>query len=169
MSAKPSANRTACKLRLQVPSALRAPGAGYFKRLGDNRREFEMDTPRQFNTFQEMVDVLAPNTPHALVLDWWRRLERAVDYYFVAYFGRIRPKPREYRAVFSADSRIGSVAASQIDKLRRRRNEIAHGSSQSLSSVEAAAFAESAWRLAWMIGSAVPNDRALESGAALVV
>ena len=28
----PSVNRTACKLRLQVPSALRAPAAGYLKR-----------------------------------------------------------------------------------------------------------------------------------------
>jgi hypothetical protein len=27
-----SVNRTACKLRLQVPSALRAPAAGYLKR-----------------------------------------------------------------------------------------------------------------------------------------
>jgi hypothetical protein len=27
-----SANRTACKLRLQVPSALRSPAAGYLKR-----------------------------------------------------------------------------------------------------------------------------------------
>jgi len=30
--ANPSVNRTACKLRLQVPSALRAPAAGYLKR-----------------------------------------------------------------------------------------------------------------------------------------
>jgi hypothetical protein len=29
-----SVNRTTCKLRLQVPSALRAPAAGYLKRLG---------------------------------------------------------------------------------------------------------------------------------------
>ena len=28
-----SVNRTACKLRLQVPSALRAPAAGYLKRV----------------------------------------------------------------------------------------------------------------------------------------
>jgi hypothetical protein len=28
----PSVNRTVCKLRLQVPSALRAPAAGYLKR-----------------------------------------------------------------------------------------------------------------------------------------
>jgi hypothetical protein len=27
-----SVNRTACKLRLQVPSALRAPASGYLKR-----------------------------------------------------------------------------------------------------------------------------------------
>ncbi len=27
-----SVNRTVCKLRLQVPSALRAPAAGYLKR-----------------------------------------------------------------------------------------------------------------------------------------
>ena len=33
-SSNQSVNRTACKLGLQVPSALRAPAAGYLKRLG---------------------------------------------------------------------------------------------------------------------------------------
>jgi hypothetical protein len=32
MGSNLSVNRTACKLRLQVPSALRAPAAGYLKR-----------------------------------------------------------------------------------------------------------------------------------------
>ena len=32
MPPNPSVNRTACKLRLQVPSARRAPAAGYLKR-----------------------------------------------------------------------------------------------------------------------------------------
>jgi len=31
-AAIPSVNLTACKLRLQVPSALRAPAAGYLQR-----------------------------------------------------------------------------------------------------------------------------------------
>ena len=32
MTPNPTVNRTACKLRLQVPSALRAPAAGYLAR-----------------------------------------------------------------------------------------------------------------------------------------
>ena len=32
LTPNPSVNRTACKLRLQVPSALRAPAAGYLER-----------------------------------------------------------------------------------------------------------------------------------------
>lgn len=128
-----------------------------------------MDSFGQFDTFDEMISVLAPNNPHALVLDWWRRLERAIDYYFVAYYGRRRPKHAEYLEVLRADSRIGDAAASEIDRLRMRRNEIAHGGGEWLSPAEAEVFARSVLSLEWMIGCAVPDKLALETGAGRVV
>jgi hypothetical protein len=112
---------------------------------------------------------LAPNNPHALILDWWRRLERAIDYYFVAYYGRRRPTVIEYLEVFEADPQIGAAAASEIDRMRLRRNEIAHGTDNPLSPAEAAAFAERALDLEWTIGCAVPDQLALETGAGRVV
>jgi hypothetical protein len=41
MLANTSVNRTACKLGLQAPSALRAPAIGYLKRSPDRRRSGE--------------------------------------------------------------------------------------------------------------------------------
>ncbi len=32
----------------------------------------------QFHTFDEMAAVLSENTPHALVQDWWSRLEAVI-------------------------------------------------------------------------------------------
>ncbi len=42
----------------------------------------------QFRTFQEMIDVVAPNMPHALILDWWRRVELTLRYYTIAHHNR---------------------------------------------------------------------------------
>jgi len=43
-----------------------------------------------FRTFAEYVDVIGRNAPHALVLDWWRRLDLALlDY--VQSLGEYRP------------------------------------------------------------------------------
>lgn len=41
MTPNPSANRTAHKLRLRVPSALRAPASGYLKRWASMRGQYE--------------------------------------------------------------------------------------------------------------------------------
>ena len=109
-----------------------------------------------------MVDTLAPNTPHALALDWWRRLERAIDYYFVAYHGRRRPVFREYLEEFRNHPGIGEAFASEIDGLRIRRNHIAHGDGEPLTPAEAATFAERSLDLLWKIARAVPNERSNE-------
>ena len=33
-------------------------------------------------TLDEFVELLAENSPHAAVLEWWRRVDRAIDLYF---------------------------------------------------------------------------------------
>ena len=120
-----------------------------------------------FRTFDEMVSVLARNTPHALVLDWWRRLERTLDYYFIAFHRRSRPK--NYIGILASDERVDSRIVSIVDGLRRRRNTVAHCGVQDLSPDDAVGFAKAAWLTVWAIGSTVPDALASESGAARMV
>jgi hypothetical protein len=66
----------------------------------------------EFRTFQEMVRVLALNTPHALILDWWRRVDRGIDYYFGAR-GVTRPSSAaEVDEVLASDPELGSEVRS---------------------------------------------------------
>jgi len=37
---------------------------------------------RYATTFEEHVQISAIESPHGLILDWWRRLSRAIDEYF---------------------------------------------------------------------------------------
>ena len=82
---------------------------------------------------------MALNAPHALVLDWWRRLHSAVDFYFGA---RGLNRPRNYIEILANDPRIGPDLAAEVDSLRIQRNQIAHERGKLVSTEEAAAFAE---------------------------
>jgi hypothetical protein len=120
-----------------------------------------------FCTFDELVAVLSKNAPHGLVLDWWLRLERALDYYFIAFHGR--PRPRNFLQVLRSDGRVDSDIIVIVDGLRRVRNRVAHRSNGMLSTDDASRFARAACMAGWAIGSAVPDKSAIESGAARVV
>jgi hypothetical protein len=41
-------------------------------------------------TFEEYVQILAIESPHALILDWWRRLEVAINEYFEVHGVAVR-------------------------------------------------------------------------------
>jgi hypothetical protein len=109
-----------------------------------------MTVTTQFQTFPEMIQVMATNCPHALIQDWWARLEAQV------------------RAVQPIQSK-GAAIHSQIDSLRRfglndkdtdelhgmrkLRNRCAHGEAPPITAETAAFFAFRAWSIAWSIAS----------------
>ena len=97
-----------------------------------------------------MVSVLALNNPHALVLDWWRRLERAIDCYFRAR-GLPRPSAIEAEAAIADDPNLGSAVAAEIRELRRTRNAVAHEEPQSIGPDDAAAYAPKCFHLMWRV------------------
>jgi hypothetical protein len=106
----------------------------------------------EFTTFDEMVSVLALNNPHALVLDWWRRLERAIDYYFNAR-GLRRPPAVEAEDAIAADPKLGPAVAAEIRQLRRTRNAVAHDEPQPIARDEAATYAAACLRLIWEVAT----------------
>jgi hypothetical protein len=126
-----------------------------------------MTQEAMFQTFGEMVRVLSLNAPQALVLDSWRRLERALDYYFIGLHGHKRPK--NYVLALSNDKLLTAEVVQTIDQLRLLRNRIAHDPSTGFATDEAAAFAERAHEASWALGCAVPDEKAIASGACRVV
>ena len=104
----------------------------------------------QFTTFDEMVSVLSLNNPHALVLDWWRRLERAIDYYFTTR-GLPRPSALEAEAAMANDPGLGPAVVAEIRELRRMRNAVAHEEPQPIAPDDAAAYATKCFHLMWRV------------------
>ena len=99
-----------------------------------------------FRTFAEYVDVVGRNAPHALVLDWWRRLDLAVRDYFQS-LGEKRPLTRNGEEKRIADDpQLGPAVALALPQLRRSRNAVAH-EQIILAPSDAAAYAEAALRM----------------------
>jgi hypothetical protein len=113
----------------------------------------------EFRTFQEMVSVLALNTPHALILDWWRRLDRGIDYHFRAR-GILRPSSvAAVEQVLASDPELGPELVAQSRRLRRLRNAVAHKDTKPISPDEAAWYAKTSLDLGWRIATDPPTPR----------
>ena len=110
------------------------------------------EKPIEMMTFDEMVGVLALNAPHALVLDWWRRLERAIDYYFNAR-GLPRPRAVEAERAIKLDPTLGAAIAAEVRALRCARNVVAHEESRPIELEEAATYAARCLDLIWQIAT----------------
>ena len=128
-----------------------------------------MTTTREFTTFQEMVGMFALNNPHGLICDWWRRLNRSMDYFVVAYHGKPCQTAFESVEVLARHSRIPPNVVLRLHKLRRFRNRIEHGPTATISAPEAEEYAWEMLELIGVITNAVPDSLAIESGAAGVV
>jgi hypothetical protein len=98
-------------------------------------------------TFEEYVDVVGGNVPHALVLDWWRRIDLALGDYFQSP-GKKRPSREEEERRIAEGPQLGPEVASTLSQLRRTRNAVAHEPTM-LATADAAAYARTAL---WMIG-----------------
>ena len=101
-------------------------------------------------TFQEYIDIMATNSPHATVMDWWRRLSLAIDDYF-----KILDEPRgsasEVESRISSNPKLGSLVATNLRELRLTRNRVAHENVATLTAEQAIEYAKSAFELGWTI------------------
>jgi len=89
--------------------------------------------------FEEFVLPMAEEAPHAVVLDWYRRLELMIRDYVVSRHLSYR-NGAEAEHVIANDRLLGTDVATSIQRLRLLRNQVAHRS-RALDSSEAVAFA----------------------------
>lgn len=104
------------------------------------------------NNFDELVVPMSEETPHAVILDWYRRLELMIRHYLTSRYLSYTNGPAAER-VIARDALLGADVASAIKELRWFRNEIAH-ESQSLTPARAVAFARESLDLIGQLGSA---------------
>jgi hypothetical protein len=109
-----------------------------------------MSFAAQFQTFPEMIQVMATNCPHALVQDWWARLESQIR---AAQFGQRSSAP--VHSLIESLSQFGLCKqdTDELHGMRKLRNRCAHGEAPSISPETAAFFALRAWSIAWSIAS----------------
>lgn len=97
-------------------------------------------------SFEEYVDIIATESPHAAVMDWWRRLDRSIDYYF-STLGERRGNADEVERSIASDPKLGPDVAAKLRGLRRMRNAVTHEDVGPLSREEAIRYAKDAFQL----------------------
>jgi hypothetical protein len=108
-----------------------------------------MTVTMQFHTFDEMAAVLSENTPHALVQDWWSRLEAVIrDICTRRGAGSDEPISHLIDKYLSKHSAASPGLIRELHAMRRLRNRCAHGKAPPLAASEARAFAHRAWTVA---------------------
>ena len=95
--------------------------------------------------FEEFLSAVAEEAPHAVVLDWYRRLELTVRAYLATRGLEFQNGPAAER-VIAADPLLGPDCAAAIEGLRTVRNAHTHGW-EPLTPAEAKVFARGALRL----------------------
>ena len=95
--------------------------------------------------FDEFVMSMAAEAPHAVALDWYRRLELTIKRYITAR-GHVYRDGRAAEEVISADPLLGPSVGATICTLRTFRNALTHEWRQ-LSPAEAEQFARQAFDL----------------------
>lgn len=114
-----------------------------------------MEVPVAKN-FNDYVALMATNSPHALVMDLWRRLDLALGEYTDAL--RLVVAPGNRRAIeeaVSLDRALGPGFADCIRRLRLLRNQVAHESIYNLSSEDARGYARHAVAIIAVLGRRV--------------
>jgi hypothetical protein len=76
--------------------------------------------------FEDFVTLMAEEAPHALVLDWYRRLELTVRAYLASRGLEFVNGPAAER-VISQDTQLGPAASTTMAELRTIRNKLTHG------------------------------------------
>lgn len=118
--------------------------------------------PVQFHTFYEMADFFAENAPHALVQDWWSRLEATIREICVRHGADCRENiSRLIDTYLSRHPAALPELIRELHVMRDLRNRCAHGQVPSLTADEARAFAHRAWIIAWDLATKdekLPSD-----------
>ena len=101
---------------------------------------------RYATSFEEYVDIIATESPHAAIMDWWRRLNLALDHYFKE-LGERRDSTEEVERRIASDPKLGTDIAAKLRELRYMRNRVTHREVGPLSREEAIRYAEDAFQL----------------------
>ena len=95
--------------------------------------------------FEDFVTLMAEEAPHALVLDWYRRLELTVRAYLASRgLDFVNGPGAEH--VIAQDAQLGPAASTTMTELRTIRNKLTHGW-EPLGQADAVAFARRAFAL----------------------
>ena len=103
-------------------------------------------------TFDDHIAIVATESPHAAILDWWRRLDRAAQDHFALCHGRAAKNHRELEQHIATYPNLGVEVSTRITSLRRRRNAVAHEDVRPLSPDEADSYARGVF---YVIGALV--------------
>jgi hypothetical protein len=102
--------------------------------------------------FEEYLSVMVEESPHALVLDWHRRLELAIQAYVESH--KIsHARGRRAESIIARDPLLGSGVASKLAELRTLRNSVAH-TGNPVSEETATGFARECFSLIGVLGRA---------------
>jgi hypothetical protein len=127
-------------------SAARFVQRGKTGTLDDNGTVLRM----QFHTFDEMAAVLAENVPHALVQDWWSRLEATIRDICARHGANRRENISNLiDKHLSQHPAVSPELVRELREMRVLRNRCAHGEAPPLTADEARAFAHRAWTIGW--------------------
>ena len=102
--------------------------------------------------FDAYIRVMVEESPHAVVLDWHRRLELAIQAYLN---GRDinRARGRRAESIIGRDALLGTDVAAKLAQLRKLRNSVAH-TGDLVSSETAIGFARECFSLIGVLGKA---------------
>ena len=101
--------------------------------------------------FEEYVQIMATESPHALILDWWGRLDLAINEYFEVSGMAVQSRTSSKEHVIGADPRLGTEIMGQIRELRLIRNKVAHEKRKPISIDVATQYAQKAHELIWLL------------------
>src|SRR5437867_2366729 len=101
-------------------------------------------------TFEEHIQIVSTEDPHAVILGWWRKLSLALEDYFQG-LDECRGSAYEVGRRIASDLKLGPEVAARLRALRFMRNAVAHEDVGPLSCEEAIRYAEDAFRLMWVL------------------
>lgn len=104
-------------------------------------------------TFEGHIEILAAESPCALVLEWGRRLELAVKN-FARVVGVSEGPWRKHMEALLNDPLVGEEISSEISRLRSMRNKVAHAPPSGIAAHDATEFARKAEEIVWLLGRA---------------
>ena len=104
----------------------------------------------KFHTFDDYVSVLSIDAPHALVQEWWSRLEREVKKLCKKLGHKYNNSVSEMINALDRHPAIDTKVIEELHSMRRTRNAVAHDLDvPSLTVDQAEQYARRAFALGW--------------------